>query len=51
MLQNFERLPAHSYVLAIASKPFEAMFYGDFGKNDEIKVPDADPVAFKVMLK
>ncbi|CAG9532260.1 unnamed protein product [Cercopithifilaria johnstoni] len=49
--ENSERIPAHSYVLAIASAPFNAMFNGGFEKNDEIELPDVDPVAFKILLK
>ncbi|EFO24501.2 Btbd6 protein [Loa loa] len=49
--ENSERIPAHSYVLAIASAPFNAMFNGGFEKNDEIKLPDVEPVAFKILLK
>ncbi|KAL3984666.1 PHR domain family protein [Acanthocheilonema viteae] len=49
--ENRERIPAHSYVLAIASAPFNAMFNGGFEKNDEIELPDVEPVAFKILLK
>uniref|UniRef100_A0A0R3RRH8 BTB domain-containing protein n=1 Tax=Elaeophora elaphi TaxID=1147741 RepID=A0A0R3RRH8_9BILA len=49
--ENSERIPAHSYVLAIASAPFNAMFNGGFEKNDEIELPDVEPVAFKILLK
>ncbi|MCP9262763.1 BTB/POZ domain-containing protein 6 [Dirofilaria immitis] len=49
--ENSERIPAHSYVLAIASAPFNAMFNGGFEKNDEIELPDIEPVAFKILLK
>lgn len=49
--ENTERIPAHSYVLAIASAPFNAMFNGGFEKHNEIKLPDVEPVAFKILLK
>uniref|UniRef100_A0A915PUH9 BTB domain-containing protein n=1 Tax=Setaria digitata TaxID=48799 RepID=A0A915PUH9_9BILA len=48
---NIERIPAHSYVLAIASAPFNAMFNGGFEKSNEIELPDVEPAAFKVLLK
>ncbi|VDO39116.1 unnamed protein product [Onchocerca flexuosa] len=49
--ENSERIPVHSYVLAIASAPFNAMFNSGFEKNDEIELPDVEPVAFKILLK
>ncbi|EJW74849.1 BTB/POZ domain-containing protein 6-A, partial [Wuchereria bancrofti] len=49
--ENTERFPAHSYILAIASAPFNAMFNGGFEKHNEIRLPDIEPVAFKILLK
>lgn len=37
------RVPAHKYVLAIASPVFYAMFYGDLAEtNEEIELPDCE---------
>ena len=37
------RVPAHKYVLAIASPVFYAMFYGDLAeKSEEIELPDCE---------
>lgn len=46
-----EHIPAHSYVLSIASSTFSAMFHGGFEKKTEIEIPDVEPIAFKVLLK
>ncbi|MFH4983342.1 hypothetical protein AB6A40_010051 [Gnathostoma spinigerum] len=49
--QDRERIPAHSYVLAIASSPFDAMFNGGFERMSEIVIPDIEPAAFKILLR
>ncbi|XP_043221301.1 BTB/POZ domain-containing protein 6-like [Amphibalanus amphitrite] len=47
-----QRIPAHKYVLATGSSVFYAMFYGGLAdEQDEIEVPDVEPVAFLVMLR
>ncbi|VDM39858.1 unnamed protein product, partial [Toxocara canis] len=46
-----ERIPAHSYVLSIASSTFSAMFHGGFEDKTEIEIPDVEPTAFKILLK
>ncbi|VDK45355.1 unnamed protein product [Anisakis simplex] len=49
--EDRERIPAHSYVLSIASRIFSAMFHGGFEKKTEIEIPDVEPIAFKILLK
>ncbi len=49
--QHRERFPAHSYVLAISSSVFNAMFNSGFEKQAEIVVPDVEPTAFRILLK
>lgn len=46
-----ERIPAHSFVLSVASSPFAAMFHGGFELRSEIEIPDVEPGAFKTLLK
>ncbi|KAG9339047.1 hypothetical protein JZ751_024242 [Albula glossodonta] len=41
-----------SYVLAVGSSVFHAMFYGELAEDkDEIRIPDVEPPSFLAMLK
>ncbi|VDN19659.1 unnamed protein product [Gongylonema pulchrum] len=51
IFDSSERIPAHSYILSIASEPFSAMFNGGFDRKNEIEIPDVEPAAFKILLK
>ncbi|VDD90832.1 unnamed protein product [Enterobius vermicularis] len=48
---NQERIPAHSFILSVASAPFAAMFHSGFEHRSEISVPDVEPGAFKTLLR
>lgn len=46
-----ERIPAISSLLMAASEVFHAMFTGDLPRPQEEYVPDAEPAAFRIMLR
>ncbi|KAH7717872.1 BTB/POZ domain-containing protein 6-A [Aphelenchoides avenae] len=46
-----ERIPAISCLLIAASEVFQAMFTWDLPRPKEERVPDAEPEAFRVMLR
>ncbi|KAH7696752.1 BTB/POZ domain-containing protein 6-A [Aphelenchoides avenae] len=45
------RFPAHTQVLSAESESFQTMFYGSFGKPDEVEIPDAKSDDFKTFLQ
>ncbi|XP_052276503.1 BTB/POZ domain-containing protein 6-B-like [Dreissena polymorpha] len=50
--KNKQHIPAHRYVLATGSSVFYAMFYGGLAdQNDEVCLPDVEPIAFHNLLK
>lgn len=48
---NIDRIPAIVAILCAASDVFNAMFVGEFERPTDVPVPDAEPEAFKVMLR
>lgn len=44
------RIPAHKYVLAMASETFRTMFFGSLPEDGDIKIVDSSSAAFKVFL-
>ncbi|KAH7696761.1 Btbd6 protein, partial [Aphelenchoides avenae] len=48
---NVERIPAIVAVLCAASDVFKTMFLGNFERPTEVDVPDAEPEAFKIVLR
>lgn len=49
---NFQRIPAHKFVLSIGSAVFDAMFNGGMATTqNEIEIPDVEPSAFLSLLR
>lgn len=49
---NKQKIAGHKYVLATGSSVFYAMFYGGLAdKQDEIALPDVEPVAFQNLMR
>lgn len=46
-----ERIPAIASVVSVSSEAFKTMFNGSFEPPTEIEVPDADPDAFRTVLR
>lgn len=51
VFQTAERIHAHRSILALGSEPFYNMLYGDMKEQAEIRIPDATPAAFRILLR
>lgn len=47
----FERVGAHTNVLATKSDYFDRQFYGEFGRPTEVRVEDANADVFRAVIK